>query len=85
MLFLEVCRASPWGTPRPLETASDRAPREVKVSSQAGPEMGAGRGAGLNCGAPSKTVVRAPVPLFMAGCPGDQPPSLGIILHQPFI
>ena len=29
---------------------SDRAPREVKVSSQAGPEMGAGRGAGLNCG-----------------------------------
>ena len=22
MLFLEVCRASPWGTPRPLETAT---------------------------------------------------------------
>lgn len=33
---------------------SDKAPREVKDSSQAGPEMGAGRGAGLNCGAPAR-------------------------------
>lgn len=38
-------------------------PREVKVRSQAGPEMGVGRGAGLNCGASSKTIMRAPVSL----------------------
>lgn len=39
-------------------------PRTIRVSSQAGPEMGAERGGGSGCGTPSRTIMRTPVLLI---------------------